>query len=240
MRGYCAAVRSALTDDGLPPLSASGLKLHERLTHIAESLEWLSDRLGALPGGLDRLRRLLGRGLEETAALWPPVRAAYRWVRRVAHLLGNEANRSAREVRRRLGRLVRRIRRAAAADPDASVLRSTRPLRPGDAELLAGTILVLRVGRRAADQQRPGTPVRKSSLSRASGEWPPAGVAGPGGAGFGARGVGSGDAAATGRGPASSGGLRGTLAGTARPVGAATGGATTARALPPRPRPLSQ
>ncbi len=138
VRGYCAAVRSALTDDGLPPLSASGLKLHERLTHIAESLEWLSDRLGALPGGLDRLRRLLGRGLEETAALWPPVRAAYRWVRRVAHLLGNEANRSAREVRRRLGRLVRRIRRAAAADPDASVraqlahfARVTRSYWPG-------------------------------------------------------------------------------------------------------------
>jgi hypothetical protein len=30
-RGYCAAVRSALTDDGRPPLAASGLKLRERL-----------------------------------------------------------------------------------------------------------------------------------------------------------------------------------------------------------------
>jgi hypothetical protein len=38
-RGYCAAVRSALTDDGRPPLAASGLKLHERLSMIAESLE---------------------------------------------------------------------------------------------------------------------------------------------------------------------------------------------------------
>ena len=28
VRGYCAAVRSALTDDGRPPLEASGLKLH--------------------------------------------------------------------------------------------------------------------------------------------------------------------------------------------------------------------
>ena len=27
IRGYCAAVRSALTDDGRPPLEASGLKL---------------------------------------------------------------------------------------------------------------------------------------------------------------------------------------------------------------------
>src|SRR5439155_14842110 len=29
MHGYCLAVRSALTDDGRPPLCASGLKLHE-------------------------------------------------------------------------------------------------------------------------------------------------------------------------------------------------------------------
>jgi Transposase, Mutator family len=31
VRGYGAAVRSALTDDGRPPLAASGLKLHDRL-----------------------------------------------------------------------------------------------------------------------------------------------------------------------------------------------------------------
>jgi hypothetical protein len=39
VRGYCAAVRSALTNDGPPPLSASGLQLHERLSEIGESLE---------------------------------------------------------------------------------------------------------------------------------------------------------------------------------------------------------
>ena len=38
VRGYCSAVRSALTDDGRPPLEASGLKLHARLTAIAGSL----------------------------------------------------------------------------------------------------------------------------------------------------------------------------------------------------------
>lgn len=37
-RGYCAAVRSALTDDGRPPLEASGLKLEGRLRAIAGSL----------------------------------------------------------------------------------------------------------------------------------------------------------------------------------------------------------
>ena len=38
-RGYCAAVRSALTDDGRPPLAASGLKLKARLEAVADSLE---------------------------------------------------------------------------------------------------------------------------------------------------------------------------------------------------------
>ena len=39
VRGYCASVRSARTDDGRPPLDASGLKLHDRLSAIAASLE---------------------------------------------------------------------------------------------------------------------------------------------------------------------------------------------------------
>src|ERR1700760_5003441 len=38
IRGYCAAVRSALTDDGRPPLEASGLKLVDRLTQVCASL----------------------------------------------------------------------------------------------------------------------------------------------------------------------------------------------------------
>jgi hypothetical protein len=46
IRGYCAAVRSALTDDGRPPLEASGLKLRDRLAGVAESL----DRVGAKRG----------------------------------------------------------------------------------------------------------------------------------------------------------------------------------------------
>lgn len=44
IRGYCLAVRSALTDDGRPPLSASGLKLHERMTAIASSLTRVSEK----------------------------------------------------------------------------------------------------------------------------------------------------------------------------------------------------
>jgi len=39
VRKYCLAVRGSLTSDGRPPLDASGLKLQERLTLIAQSLE---------------------------------------------------------------------------------------------------------------------------------------------------------------------------------------------------------
>lgn len=46
VRGYCAAVRSALTDDGRPPLAASGLKLRDRLTAVAESLDRAATQKG--------------------------------------------------------------------------------------------------------------------------------------------------------------------------------------------------
>jgi hypothetical protein len=44
VRGYCLAVRSALTDDGRPPLCASGLKLHERLGAIHASIARVAER----------------------------------------------------------------------------------------------------------------------------------------------------------------------------------------------------
>jgi hypothetical protein len=46
VRGYCAAVRSSITDDGRPPLEASGLKLHQRLTSISESIERVAEKRG--------------------------------------------------------------------------------------------------------------------------------------------------------------------------------------------------
>jgi hypothetical protein len=45
-RGYCDAVRSALTDDGRPPLEASGLKLHGRLSAVAASLDRVAEKRG--------------------------------------------------------------------------------------------------------------------------------------------------------------------------------------------------
>lgn len=53
IRGYCAAVRSSITDDGRPPLEASGLKLHKRLTSISHSLERVSQKRGFLSNWSD-------------------------------------------------------------------------------------------------------------------------------------------------------------------------------------------
>ena len=47
VRGYCLAVRSALTDDGRPPLCASGLTLHARLTAIHASIARVAERGGS-------------------------------------------------------------------------------------------------------------------------------------------------------------------------------------------------
>src|SRR5262249_17050835 len=86
-RGYCAAGRGAGTGAGRPPLAASGLKLHDRLSQIAASLDRVAATAGGLPGGLVRLRQLLRRGLEETVALFPAAREAYKWVKRAARIL---------------------------------------------------------------------------------------------------------------------------------------------------------
>jgi len=49
VRDYCLAVRAAITDDGHPPLCASGLKLHERLLHIAASINGVAEKRGHFP-----------------------------------------------------------------------------------------------------------------------------------------------------------------------------------------------
>ena len=49
VRGYCLAVRSALTDDGQPPLSAAGLRLHDRLAAIHASIARVEQEKGGSP-----------------------------------------------------------------------------------------------------------------------------------------------------------------------------------------------
>ena len=53
VRGYCAAVRSAITEDGRAPLAASGLALKGRLAKVAASLERATAK-----GGRTRRRSL--------------------------------------------------------------------------------------------------------------------------------------------------------------------------------------
>jgi hypothetical protein len=94
VRGYCAAVRSAPTDDGRPPLEASGLKLRDRLTKVAESLDRVGVKRGcrknrrgcgrSWPGGRRRPRRLgrrFGRpsaGCGGSPRSWPTRRGGTR------------------------------------------------------------------------------------------------------------------------------------------------------------------
>jgi hypothetical protein len=49
IRGYCLAVRSALADEGKPPLQLPGLLMHERLREIAASLERVQKKGGCQP-----------------------------------------------------------------------------------------------------------------------------------------------------------------------------------------------
>jgi hypothetical protein len=48
IRGYALAVRSALTNDGQPPLDASGLRLRERLQDISTSISRIEEKRGFL------------------------------------------------------------------------------------------------------------------------------------------------------------------------------------------------
>ena len=66
IRGYCAAVRSALTDDGRPPLEASGLKLAGPAGGGRRE-PGPGGRKKGLPKELTRLRAILAKGLEATA-----------------------------------------------------------------------------------------------------------------------------------------------------------------------------
>jgi hypothetical protein len=44
VRGYAVAVRSALTEDGQAPLDTPGLRLHERLSQVKESLQRVEEK----------------------------------------------------------------------------------------------------------------------------------------------------------------------------------------------------
>lgn len=47
VREYALAVRASLTDDGQPPLEASGLRLQERLLQISDSIDRVAEKRGS-------------------------------------------------------------------------------------------------------------------------------------------------------------------------------------------------
>ena len=61
---------------------------------------------GGLSKPLQRIAALIRRGLERTAALWPDVRRAYRWLRAAASILANRAKLDATGVQARYERLL--------------------------------------------------------------------------------------------------------------------------------------
>src|SRR6266566_1097576 len=115
MRSYCLAVRSALTDDGHPPLCASGLKLHDRLTQISDSAFTDRGKKGALPPALNELHRLLVRALKKTEALWPALEQAYALVHQAAHVLANHQDEKGQVVREHYTRVLDTMREQQAS-----------------------------------------------------------------------------------------------------------------------------
>ncbi len=49
IRGYCLAVRASLTDDGRSPLHPSGLKLHDRVTLVSDSIARVQEKKDGPP-----------------------------------------------------------------------------------------------------------------------------------------------------------------------------------------------
>ncbi len=49
IRGYCLAIRASLTDDGRSPLQASGLKLHDRVTQVSDSIARIQEKKDCHP-----------------------------------------------------------------------------------------------------------------------------------------------------------------------------------------------
>jgi hypothetical protein len=85
---------------------------------------------------LRRIAALVRRGLERTAALWPDVRRAYRWLRAAAFILANRAGLDAPGVQARYERLLAAwaARRAEAGTLAAAVdrfMKVTASYRPG-------------------------------------------------------------------------------------------------------------
>jgi len=83
-----------------------------------------------LPKPLQRLQRLIHQGLAQTATLWPLVRAAYHWVKRVAAILANATELHGSGVKRHLRALLGAMARSQyrSAPPLAAMLAHFRKI----------------------------------------------------------------------------------------------------------------
>jgi hypothetical protein len=175
IRGYCSAVRSALTDDGRPPLQASGLRLHDRLQAVADSLERVEEKGGA--GATAPAQRPDRAGPERDRRLVAGDPAGVRLGAPGGPHPGRRRHRR-RDGTAASGRAAGRDGRPAR--PGGRLGGGGGPLRQGQPELLAGAVLLLRGGGPAAHQQRLGAVVRQLPAPRAAGERAEGGLAGVG------------------------------------------------------------
>jgi hypothetical protein len=88
VQGYCAAVRSALTDDGRPPLEACGCTTAWRRSRPASAA---SRKRGAPASGIEEAAFPARQGLG--AHPLAVIRRSFRWVHAAARILKNTAGR---------------------------------------------------------------------------------------------------------------------------------------------------
>ena len=150
IQGYCAAVRSALSDDGRSPLEAGGLKLEARLWAVSHSLDRVAEKRGApQASGIDEDDPAPGIGghcgavARSTAGVW----------------LGRGGRRDSEEPSGRGGQGGQKpLPGAPWADARAGhhgrrSPRGGRAFPKGDAELLARAFSLLRRGGASAHEQ---------------------------------------------------------------------------------------
>ena len=131
VQGYCAAVRSALTDDGRPPLEACGCTTAWRRLRPASAA---SRKRGRSANGVEEasVPARQGPGPDPRAV----IRRSFRWVHAAARILKNTAGRAADDVKTRYTRLLDgwRDRRDACGTLGNAVnrfLKVTDSYRPG-------------------------------------------------------------------------------------------------------------
>jgi hypothetical protein len=144
IRRYCLAVRSALTDDGHPPLRLPGLNLHDRLAAIHTSIEGVAGKKGIAQ------RTGAPRHAPKTRAFRPvrTVDAAAHGARVGVPSRPDSRGRGAPRRRRAAPRLPELVGDDGGAEAKrGEVGAGNRPFREGHAQLLEWLVSLLRGGR---------------------------------------------------------------------------------------------